>query len=148
MRAFLSTMMLVAAGLTGAPAALALQDDGLPASIANDPRLGAPVARICFKQSIRSFGETTDTTVVVGYTRGRHYLVQTRQHCPGLDGAEGIAFQQFSACLTPGDYLRADDGLAFRRPSRGLVDTRRCRVQAIYEWDLRQEPLPPPSADR
>ncbi len=148
MRASFSAMMFMASALIGAPIAVAQQDSALPASIASDPRLGDQVPRICFKQSIRSFGETTDTTVVVGYTRGRHYLVQTRQHCPGLNGAEGIAFRQFSACLTPGDYLRADDGLAFRRPSGGLVNTRRCRVEAIYEWDLDQEPLPPPSADR
>jgi hypothetical protein len=139
--------MFVSAAFTVTTAAVAQQENELPLEFASDPRLGDQVPRICFKQSIRSFGETTDTTVVVGYTRGRHYLVQTRQQCPGLDGAEGISFQQFSACLTPGDYLLADDGLAFRRP-QGSRNTRRCRVEAIYEWDPHQEPLPPPSADR
>ena len=131
-----STLLaLAAAALCAATAA---------AQDASDPRLGAPVDRLCTGRAITGFSNATETSVVVETGSGQFYLITTEGRCDALRDARQLGFNQDSLCLSAGDALlsatatpmasghmsRHDEGTA-PRYSRAIGA---CQIDAIYEW--------------
>lgn len=117
---------------------------GDAAFTAEDPRRGEEVDRICFANSIRSFGETSDRTVVVRKAVNDYYLIQTFGGCFDLDQAQSLALDTFSGCLTRGDDILAFDSPF--GPDRTGPRTFPCKIDKIYKWDNEFE-LPIESED-
>lgn len=100
---------------------------------ADDPRLGAPVDRICFASTIDGFGETTRDTVIVREGRD-HYLIETFAACTPLDDAMQIGFDGTGGCLSKGDRLIVSSSFFPVRENHPF-ETQKCLVKAIYKWD-------------
>ncbi|WP_018146972.1 DUF6491 family protein [Henriciella marina] len=122
-----------AATMFGA-AAFAEPPNAGPDDYLSDVRLGEQVDRICFRDQIDDFREGTSMTVIA--ERGaKDYLIETTQECDELDGAHTVVLDGTFAggrCVTtrdrisaPQSYFGSDAGSA----------SRRCRINAIYEWN-------------
>ena len=101
-------------------------------NVAEDPRVGEEVDRLCFTRGISGFGKTTDRTVVL--RRGsQRYLVTTRNRCRDLDDALSLGIDSFSGCLSRGDQIIGIDSVFGHNFNH--APSFPCFVDKIYEWD-------------
>lgn len=107
--------------------------------LADDPRRGEEVGRICFARNIDNFRFVDGHRNVVLLEEGINdwYLVELLGACANssLRFSQSIAIdtRPGGGCLNQGDRLIFSD--SFRFNPRDLSSFRRCLVGDIYEWD-------------
>ncbi len=99
------------------------------AKFADDPRLGEPVASICFASYIDGFSMNTRNTVVLHEGRDR-FMVEVFGTCPDLEFAQSVGVAASGSCLSKGDALVITETIG-----GGTFGPRRCTVREIRAWD-------------
>lgn len=99
------------------------------AQFADDPRLGEPVASICFASNIDGFSMNRRNTVVLHEGRD-HFMVEVFGTCPDLEFAQTIGIGATGACLSKGDAILVSDTLG-----GSAMGPRRCVVREIRAWN-------------
>lgn len=98
-----------------------------------DPRIGDRVDRMCFTGSISGFSNNRKNSVVLRAGASREYYVETTA-CFAMDDAMAIGIDpRAGSCLTRGDRLVVSDSMFAR--DRDNLNTQRCLITAIYEWN-------------
>ncbi len=110
-------------GLPGQPVASGFE------KFADDPRLGEPVASICFASNIDGFSMNERNTVLL-HEGGDRYMVELFGSCPDLEFAQSVGVVAASSCLSKGDALVVSDTFG-----GGSAQPRRCSVREIRAWN-------------
>ncbi|AXE63769.1 hypothetical protein BBF93_05715 [Hyphomonas sp. CACIAM 19H1] len=103
------------------------------AAYADDPRLGAPVDRICFASSIDGFSDNKRNTVILREGRDE-YMVEVFGACPDLEYAQSIGIDSTTGCLTRSDAL-----IVGHTPGGTGMGPQRCLIKEIRKWDRKAE---------
>ncbi|NNC36540.1 MAG: hypothetical protein EX271_09985 [Acidimicrobiales bacterium] len=105
------------------------------AAFKDDPRLGEPVSKICFKRNIDGFSNATRDTVVLSAGVNDDYIVEVFGSCTNLRRAQSIAIDSNLSCVSDGDFLIVSESV-FPSNDRAF-DLERCAIDKIYKWDKR-----------
>ncbi len=103
-------------------------------ALADDPRLGEKLDKVCFTSTIDGFRANGRDTVVLDDSPNRHYLVETTGGCINLDYAQSIAIDSKLSCIRKGDYLIVSDSAFSITGSTGAAP-QRCLIKSLYAWD-------------
>ncbi len=107
-----------------------------PQSLAEDPRVGEEMDRICFTNGISGFSDYNgpEDALILRRGPGREYLVTLFPGCITVDRAQRVAFvDRFSgSCLMRGDEILVSAEL-FRAGSS--LDNDVCRISEVYAYD-------------
>jgi len=103
------TAPLAAAGLLAACATTTSDAPKGAAKFAEDPRLGEPVKRICFNNSINGFSRNDRDTVVVSARANDNFLIEVRGVCTNLRHAQSIGIDSTTSCVSRNDFLIVSD---------------------------------------
>ncbi len=128
-----ATLLLSVAFLAACQSTPGSQSPKGIAALADDPRLGEPVDRICFASSIDGFSNNERSTVVLREGRDE-YIVEVFGSCPDLEYAQTIALDSTTSCLT-----RADAILVGHTPGGSGMGPQRCTIKEIRKWDPKAE---------
>jgi len=122
-------------------AGCATSDEGTDlADPAEDPLVGEPVERICFRNTINGFSDWDGGEGLI-LTRGANtqYLVTLRSPCDIANRALRIGFDRrftSSGCVRDNEALFISDSLS-RGPNRLSVQS--CLIDEIYEYGVEDD---------
>ncbi len=103
------------------------------AAFIDDPRLGAPVDKICFSRNIDGFSDNTDDTVVLKRGVNEEYIVEMFGNCQPLRYAQRIGLVNRTSCLTRLDSLIVSESVFGN--STNPFDNQRCQINRIHKWN-------------
>lgn len=101
---------------------------------AGHERLGEPVKRICFNESLDRFRQTEKQSVIVRDSTRQEYVVEVKRTCTEMRNAGFVDIEineKGGYCLAPGENLLVSTTAAIERARLGL---QRCEIVAVSKW--------------
>lgn len=103
------------------------------AALAEDPRLGEKVNRICFASQIDGFRAATKNTVIVESGLRKEFIMETFGGCSNLRSAQAISLPTGFSCLSDKDNIIVHESV-FGTASTPFSNER-CTIKSIYRWN-------------
>jgi len=103
------------------------------AALANDPRLGEEVSRICFASQIDGFRAASRDTVIVESGFKDEFVLGMMGSCQNLQQAQAIALDTGLSCLTEFDNIIVFDSAFGKQTSP--FSQEKCAIKSIHRWN-------------